>query len=505
MSYKWELYWGILMQLTKNTYLNTSLWAFLLWVSVYYISWDFILANYIIVLVCLFLLVFWTYIGQWKNLIIIVLITLGMWVSYTHISYQKVTEWLSVVAPYVGLYNSYEWEVLGVRRRSDFYDEYIIDLRQIDSESIRANISHLLRVPKNFSLSPGQEIRYQGKMYEIEDFDGFAYKKYLLSQGIYFSTSTNTLDTLSQKKDYKYTLYTSREHLLEKIRKIFPEQEAIFLWGILFGARENIPSELKEDFNNSGLTHFIAVSGFNITLCIIFSVFLFGFLPSFLRVIMVIGVIAGFSFFVGLGAPVVRAAIMGIIGYIFLEQWNGAKNMSVLLFSALCMTLYSPLSLIYDVSLHLSFLAVIWIIYTQDIFKKCCFWIPQVFAMREAFVLTLAALSFSLPIMIFQFGQVSLLAPFANIAVTWTIPLAMLGGAVTLIVDSFSPYLWHILGFITWILLHYDMQMVAFFGNIEWALWHVDIWVYAPYAQTFYFMLLIYLLSIFHLGKKKQL
>jgi len=54
-------------------------------------------------------------------------------------------------------------------------------------------------------------------------------------------------------------------------------------------------------------------------------------------------------------------------------------------------------------------------------------------------VLTLAALSFALPIMIFQFGQVSLLAPFANIAVTWTIPLAMLGGAITLIIDIVSP------------------------------------------------------------------
>jgi len=64
--------------------------------------------------------------------------------------------------------------------------------------------------------------------------------------------------------------------------------------------------------------------------------------------------------------------------------------------------------------------------YTQDFFTKIFSWIPSTFAIREAFVLTLSALSFSLPIMIFQFGQVSLLAPFANIAVTWTIPLAML-------------------------------------------------------------------------------
>ena len=100
--------------------------------------------------------------------------------------------------------------------------------------------------------------------------------------------------------------------------------------------------------------------------------------------------------------------------------------MTVIVFTAALMSIISPLSLNYDVSLHLSFLAVIGIVYTQEIFTKIFSWIPSTFAIREAFVLTLSALSFSLPVMMFQFGQISLLAPLANIAVTWTIPLAML-------------------------------------------------------------------------------
>ncbi|MGB2111106.1 MAG: ComEC/Rec2 family competence protein [Patescibacteria group bacterium] len=39
---------------------------------------------------------------------------------------------------------------------------------------------------------------------------------------------------------------------------------------MLLGARESLSDEIKQDFNNSGLTHFIAVSGFNITILIIF-------------------------------------------------------------------------------------------------------------------------------------------------------------------------------------------------------------------------------------------
>jgi len=38
----------------------------------------------------------------------------------------------------------------------------------------------------------------------------------------------------------------------------------------------------------------------------------------------------------------------------------------------------------------------------------------------------MASLTFTLPIIVFNFGQISLLAPIANMLVTWTIPLAML-------------------------------------------------------------------------------
>jgi competence protein ComEC len=342
-------------------------------------------------------------------------------------------------------------------------------------------------------------------MYPLKDFDGFAYKKYMLSKGIYFSTSSSSVDTISNHTYWwRYKFYDSRQKLLSRIERIFPKYEAIFLWWILFWARENIPKDLKEDFNNSGLTHFIAVSWFNITLCVIFMTFLFGFLPSSLRVIVVSLSIIAFSVFVWLWAPVVRAAIMWILWYIFLQSWNTSKAITLLVFTAVCMTILNPLALSYDVSLHLSFLAVVGIMYTQEFLGKVFYWVPNIFAIREALVLTLAALSFSFPIMMFQFGQVSLLAPFANIAVTWTIPLAMIGWSLTLIADAISPFLWEIFWFVTWILLKYDMMMVSFFWNIDGALMRAEFWAYSIYLQSLYFIVLTYVLALYHQRKKQQ-
>jgi len=55
----------------------------------------------------------------------------------------------------------------------------------------------------------------------------------------------------------------------------------------LLGARESLPQELKDDFNASGLTHFIAVSGFNITILIVFLSYILKLFPVMLRTVAI--------------------------------------------------------------------------------------------------------------------------------------------------------------------------------------------------------------------------
>ncbi|MFC1797665.1 ComEC/Rec2 family competence protein [Patescibacteria group bacterium] len=78
-------------------------------------------------------------------------------------------------------------------------------------------------------------------------------------------------------------------------------------------------------------------------------------------------------------------------------------------------------------------------IYTQKFFENIFSFLPNFLEIKTAFTLTLSALVFTIPIMIFSFGQVSILAPFSNIAVTWTIPLAMLFGFISVIVHFVYP------------------------------------------------------------------
>ena len=491
------------MKISRNIIFNYFLIGILFWIGGYNILEDFVLS---LLLTFCVIIIAWIICFRYRQIflcIIFLFFGVFLWTGVATYDATIKLDNMTQLSWYYGLYNEYEWQVQRVDKRTDYYDEYKVRITSVNHIEMEWEIVHLLRVPKNFILKPYQVINYSGKMYALEDFDGFSYHKFMLSQDIYFSTSANSINHISHNNSQiGYKMFVLREALLTRISDIFPGREAIFLWGILFWARENIPGELKEDFNNSWLTHFIAVSGFNITLCIIFISYIFAFFPVYIRSMLVVLSIIAFSFFVWLWAPVVRAAIMWILGYIFLQSWNKWSTITLVLFTAVVMTLLSPLSLNYDVSLHLSFLAVIGIIYTQEILTQVFSKLPSIFAIREAFVLTLSALSFSLPIMMFQFGQVSLLAPIANIAITWTIPLAMLLGTITLIVDFISPIAGQWFWFVTWILLRYDIAMVELFWNIDSALLKTDFWVYSNYLQAIYFILLTYILALYHMKKK---
>ncbi|MDA7494865.1 ComEC/Rec2 family competence protein, partial [Candidatus Gracilibacteria bacterium] len=282
------------------------------------------------------------------------------------------------------------------------------------------------------------------------------------------------------------------------------KNEAIFLGGILLGARESLSDEIKEDFNNSGLTHFIAVSGFNITILILFVGYLIKYFPRYLQAIIILAFIIFFVAIVGNTAPVLRAAIMGFIGYIVLISGRKGHSYTILIFTAAVMVIVSPLSLNADVSLHLSFLAVLGIIFTQDFYKKLFSWAPSTLAIQEALILTFAALTFTLPLMLFNFGQVSILSPLANISVTWTIPIAMLLGFITIIVYIVSPFIGEIFGYLTWILLKFDMLMVQFFGNLEFSVLKYNFGVYKTEFLILYFIFSTYLLLYFQTKKREK-
>ena len=244
--------------------------------------------------------------------------------------------------------------------------------------------------------------------------------------------------------------------------------------GILIGERANLLPETKKSFNNAGLTHIIAVSGFNITIILIFLSFLFRSFPIFIRLSLAIICVGFFTLLVGPQVSVLRASVFGLIAYSILLSGKKIRAFSLLIAVAVGFIVMDPLVLNYDVSFHLSFLAVFGLLFFGDFFNRIFAFLPRWFGLREALAMCLAAMVFTLPILMINFGQISLVSPLANVAVVPLIPLVMFGGFLSMVAGSFSSYLGILIGFPTWLGLSYILQMVSWFGNLSYAALPVD-------------------------------
>ena len=254
-----------------------------------------------------------------------------------------------------------------------------------------------------------------------------------------------------------------------RINRIFPEPTSSFLAGLLIGSRRSIPVNVMDDFNTTGLTHIIAISGYNITIVIVFVMGLLSFLPRKIGFYTAIGSIVIFTFFVGASAAVVRAAIMGILGLLALHKGRETDTLLLILLTATFMIGYNPKILWYDVGFQLSFLAVLGLVYVAPLFDKWFQLVPKTLGLREALQMTLSAQITAVPIILLNFERLSLVAPLANVLVAPFIPLAMFFGFLAIVVSMISFQLSLLVGFLAYICLTAMLKTAELLANIPLA------------------------------------
>lgn len=204
-----------------------------------------------------------------------------------------------------------------------------------------------------------------------------------------------------------------------------------------------------------------------------------------------------FTLLVGPQISVLRASVFGLIAYIILLSGKKMRVFSLLLIIAVGFTLLDPLILNSDVSFHLSFLAVFGLLFFGDFFNRMFIFLPKWLGLRESLAMCFAAMVFTLPILMVNFGQISIVSPISNLVIVPFIPLVMLGGFISMITTLFSQYLGILLGFPTWLGLSYILQGVAWFGGLPYASIPFDLGVYGHIFEIGYFLVVVFLILFF--------
>ena len=273
------------------------------------------------------------------------------------------------------------------------------------------------------------------------------------------------------------------------------------LSGMTLGVKE-IPPKFNENLIKTGVIHVVVVSGFNISLVISALFPLFIFLGRKKALIVSIVGIFCFVLLVGFEAPVIRAAIMGLI-VLFGKFYGREKNaIAILAAAAFIMLFVNPL-IIYDLSFILSFLATFGLITFSSLIKILIKKV-DLFGLEEDLISTLSAQLMIWPIISYFFGRISIISPLVNILVLWIVPLATVMGFVYIILTvilSFLKlaFLISVVSFIVKAPLIYFSQVVNYFANLKFA--QIDFQVDKAFLIIYY--LLMSLIVIWILRKKE--
>lgn len=229
-------------------------------------------------------------------------------------------------------------------------------------------------------------------------------------------------------------VYSFRQKIIDNFRSNLDPISSGLMLGIVFGIKENLPKEFLNNIQITGVMHVIAASGMNVTMV---SAFLFFFLKSFLKrqfaiTFSIIGIVF-YAAIAGFEPSIVRASIMGII--VFTAQILGRQQFSLhtLLITAFVMLFVSP-ELLGNTGFALSFSATLGLLYIPGLFKR---WQNS---LTESFITTISAQIATLPILLTNFGNYSIMSILVNGLILWTIPLLMvLGALATLFIFIFPP------------------------------------------------------------------
>jgi competence protein ComEC len=248
--------------------------------------------------------------------------------------------------------------------------------------------------------------------------------------------------------------------------QLLGEPQASLLNGILFGTQAKLPPDLSHALRVSGTLHVVAVSGQNMSILAGFlgkATAIFGAKVSL--VLQAFGIIL-YIFLVGGGASVIRSGLMALIALFAVVTGRQADSGRALIATSLVMIVVRP-AFLTDVGWQLSVAATAGIIWFEPSISRLLQRLPKMLAAPLA--VSLAAQAFTWPIIVYNFGIVSLLSLPANILVEWSVPwIMLLGMAATLAGVVFLP-LGSVLAWLAWVPLTFFVIVVQKISEIPGA------------------------------------
>ena len=283
------------------------------------------------------------------------------------------------------------------------------------------------------SFSAGDKLLVSGKFTARADFESDSgrivqYRLMSYSRKIAGDIKSPKLVQIVYSNNNAFKFFSLlKRSFLKTLNELFISPASGLLSGIIIGDTSNLDSGLLDIFRAVGLIHIVVLSGYNITLVANFFVRLFAPLGYYRRLITAMIALVFFILIVGISPTATRAGIMALCAFAaryYIRPYIVTRGIAIALFTMVWM---SPYSLLFDLSLQLSFLATIGIVYVFPLISER-YEVLAENTFGEILLQTIAVNILTLPIIIYQMGYFSLISFPINIAVLAFVPWLTIGG-----------------------------------------------------------------------------
>lgn len=352
----------------------------------------------------------------------------------------------------------------------------------------------LVTLRKDEVVGFGDKIKIYGVLQGISEGNS-SYKDYLTKYQVYskmdFPEFEKTdFETSFKERNwmlFKRQLFWIKKNFISIIGKILPEPDASLMVGLLLGIKKTLPDWMLMAFKNTGTMHIIALSGFNITVIVAFLKNLTKNLSRRLSFWIPVLAVLFFIIMTGADSSVVRAGIMGLM-LILAKKFGRQSDASItFFFAAFLMIFLNPLILRFDLGFQLSFASMAGIIYLAPFVEKLFKKFPAF--LSENLSLTFAAQVMTIPIILYNFGIISIISLLANLLILPVVPLAMLFGTISVLSYLIVPFIGEVLGWSGYLLTEYIIKISDFLSKLPYA--SINYNLPNSYFIAFYYLLLI--------------
>ena len=357
---------------------------------------------------------------------------------------------------------------------------FLVTVRDVDKTKFAGDEKLLLMYSDDLDINAGDVFSATVTAHSLKESQ---YKMSNYADSIYSQLELEKFENKIGVDSYYSNLQDIRTYISDTIDSSMSSESAATMRGMVLGDKSCFSAEFSDNVRASGVSHVMVVSGLHLTIIlggfftILEMIFYNRYVKLFLSVISVLALVA----ICGFTVSAIRAGLMFVIAALASVMNRDGDSLSCLSFSLIIILISSPFS-IFSVSLQLSMLATFGIIaiapfYVEigcqiKIFAKYKF----LSAALKIIINTLSATVTTLPVLVHNFGCVSIVSPITNVLITYaiTLSLSFCCIAVFLSLVPLLEYISYLIFYIVDIIASFINACINYFGSLGFATVDID-------------------------------